>query len=86
MDRLERTSLSDDILGLPNLEDLGVKPAKVTDKMPFELLRRSAFMSHFPETPDDIPNPPPPKALSRLEEKEIRRLAKTSPFEAIGIA
>ncbi|XP_040568149.1 NADH dehydrogenase [ubiquinone] 1 alpha subcomplex subunit 9, mitochondrial [Lepeophtheirus salmonis] len=34
LDKIEKMSISDDILGLPNLEDLGVSPGTIAEKMP----------------------------------------------------
>ena len=85
IDKMERTALSDEILGLPNLEDLGIKAQSVVEKMPFEIKVHAMYQHHFPQTPDDIPNPPPPRPLSRLEEKEVLKKNHTGVLASLGI-
>jgi NADH dehydrogenase (ubiquinone) 1 alpha subcomplex subunit 9 len=83
-DKLERTSLSDDILGLPNLLDLGVKAAPVGEKMPFELIHVRAFAHYQPYDPEDILKIPDPIPLDTVEAKRIKDRARASPM--LGLA
>jgi hypothetical protein len=73
-------------LGLPSLYDLGVNPVKVAHKMPFEL--RGPLTAYAYYTPDSIfddPVVPPPKALSRLEEKRIIENSKQNLSKVLGL-
>ena len=64
LDRLERDSLSDlSEPGLPDITDLGVKPASVTEKMPWELAPLDAYAYYFYETPDEKKTVKPPKVM-----------------------
>ena len=72
LDRLERDSLSDlSEPGLPDITDLGVKPASVTEKMPWELAPLDAYAYYFYETPDEKKTVKPPKVLAMDEERAI---------------
>merc|ERR1712117_491866 len=70
LDRLERDSLIDlSEPGLPDITDLGVKPASVTEKMPWELAPLDAY--YYYETPDEKKAVKPPKVLAMDEERAI---------------
>lgn len=71
LDKLERTHVTDEPQGLPNLEDLGVSPVKVEEMMPYELELYRAFQFHryLPDAPR--PTIMPLVTLSRLDEKEL---------------
>eukprot|EP00095_Tigriopus_kingsejongensis_P005589 maker-scaffold12_size759060-snap-gene-6.21 protein:Tk05589 transcript:maker-scaffold12_size759060-snap-gene-6.21-mRNA-1 annotation:"nadh dehydrogenase 1 alpha subcomplex subunit mitochondrial precursor" len=70
IDRLERSSLTDEVLGLDNLADLGVTPASLIEKMPWECKPFRAYAHYEPELYEEIPIPIP-RPVSRYEEKEI---------------
>ena len=69
--RLFQSQLSDEPLGLPTLNDLGVTPGTVQEKMPYELEAFRAFKYHvywhFAQRPPIHPLVP----ISRLEEKQL---------------
>jgi len=46
LDKLERSMMTDEVLGLPSIEDLGVKLNKVKDEMPWVLDPFRAFRFH----------------------------------------
>ena len=76
MDRLERDSLSDlSEQGLPDITDLGVKPASVTEKMPWELAPLEAYAYYCYETPDEKKNVESPNALA-IKNSGIKNLIK----------
>jgi hypothetical protein len=66
-----QSQLTDLPTGLPTLEDLGVTPASVPEKMPWELEYYRAFKFHrywhFAQRPAIHPLVP----ITRLEEKQI---------------
>ena len=82
---LFQSNLSDEILGLPSLYDLGVTPASVVDKMPFELQVYMAYASYLPDV-GEIPPIPDPPPLSRLQQRKILEANKTTLFESLGLA
>lgn len=59
LDRLEREFVNDDISGLPNLTDLGVKLTYMEDRVPWEL---STYRKHayYEDKPGEYPDPTPP--------------------------
>ena len=85
VDKLERSSLSDDIQGYKNLYDLGVSPSKVVDKMPFELVNHQAFGYYIPDTLEEEPEVPDPIPLKRWEVKEVIKQNKTGLLESVGL-
>lgn len=66
-----QSHLTDEPIGLPTLEDLGVTPGTVQEKMPYELEAFRAYKWHvywhFAQRPPIHPLLP----ISRLEEKQI---------------
>ena len=79
-----QTQLSEEILGLPNLEDLGVKPQYVKDKMPFELLYHRAYAHYRPESVEE--EPPivdDPVPLTRAEERTMVMMNREPFYKAL---
>ena len=68
-----QTQLTDEVLGLPSLEDLGVKLNKVTDEMPWVLDPHRAFRYHTYYSLADRPVIHPLKPISGLEERAMER-------------
>lgn len=87
LDKLERTQLTDEVVGLPNLEDLGVKLNKVTVEMPWVLDPFRAFRYHVYYSLADRPVIHPLKPLSGFEERALQKeLDNTSKmFAMFGI-
>ena len=81
-----QTSLSDEILGYPNLSDLGVTPAAVTERMPNEMHINLKCGYWQPLTADEEPEPEPPTPLTRIEEKSIISGNKVGLLQQFGIA
>jgi hypothetical protein len=77
--------LTDEVLGLPNLTDLGVNPFPVTVKMPFEMQVLKAFGHFLPESVREDPYVPDPKPLTRMEEKAILAASSQSIPKLIGL-
>merc|ERR1712096_224536 len=73
LDKLERTQLTEEVLGLPTLEDLGVKPNKVQDEMPWVLDPHRAFRYHTYFSLADRPVIHPLHPISRLEERALEK-------------
>jgi len=71
IDKLERSQLTDEPVGLLTLKDLGVTPGTVQERMPYELEAFRAFKYHvywhFAQRPPIHPLVP----ISRLEEKQL---------------
>jgi len=79
VDKLERTSISDDILGLPNLRSLGVEAKPVYEKMPFDMWVSRAFAHYQPYDPNEILQVPHPIPLNTVEIQRIKDKARASP-------
>ena len=76
--------MSEEVLGLPSLEDLGVKPNYVKDKMPFELMLHQAYAHYRPETVEE--EPPivdDPVPLTRAEERNTVALNREPFYKAL---
>merc|ERR1711890_114892 len=73
LDKLERTQLTDEVLGLPSLEDLGVKLNKVKDEMPWVLDPFRAFRYHTYYSLADRPVIHPLHPLSGFEERGLQK-------------
>lgn len=73
LDKLERTQLTDEVLGLPSLEDLGVKVNKVQDEMPWVLDPHRAFRYHTYFSLSDKPVIHPLKPISGFEERALQK-------------
>lgn len=75
IDKLERTSLSDESEGFPNLRDLGIEPASIIDDLHWQLFPLRAFAHFEPMTEAQMADLPPirdaPKSLTRLQEKAL---------------
>jgi len=73
LDKLERTQLTDDVLGLPSLEDLGVKLNKVKDEMPWVLdpHRYARYHTYFNLADRPVIHPLYP--LSGFEERGLQK-------------
>jgi len=71
LDRLERDSISDTSEGYPDLSELGVKPASVTEKMPWELAPFDQYAYYFYETPEEKRPVRLPHILAMDEERAI---------------
>lgn len=84
VERLERLCLSDDILGLPNLADLGVDPAPVTEKMPFETHVKRAFGYYYPEV-EEMPAIADPVPLENFEARKAIRESKVTLTQQLGL-
>ena len=71
-------------MGLPTLDDLGVKPHYVRDKMPFELVMHKAYAHYRPESVEE--EPPivdDPVPLSRAEERNMVAMNKEPFYKAL---
>ena len=79
--------LTDNPTGLPTLEDLGVYPASVQERMPYELELFRAFRYYYYQKFDDIPIIHPLVPLTRLEEKALLENKSTanSVMKALGL-
>jgi len=71
LDKLERTQLTDEVLGLPSLEDLGVKLNTVSKEMPWVLDPFRAFRYHTYYSLADRPVIHPLKPISGYEERAL---------------
>lgn len=72
LDKLERTQLTDEVLGLPTLEDLGVKLNKVKNEMPWVLDPHRAFRYHTYFSLADKPVIHPLHPISGFEERALQ--------------
>ena len=77
--------MSDEILGYPNLEDVGVKPYKVAEKMPFEMRVSKAFGYFEPTSIHDDPVIPDPIPLNRIQERAIVAKSRVGLLESVGL-
>ena len=68
-----QTQLTDEVLGLPGLEDLGVKVNKVQDEMPWVLDPHRAFRYHTYFSLTDKPVIHPLKPISGFEERALQK-------------
>jgi len=81
LEKLERSQLSEEVLGLPSLENLGVKPHYVVDKMPFEFHQHRAYAHYRPELAGEIPPVvEDPVPLSMAEERNMVALNREEPL------
>jgi len=71
LDRLERDSISDTSEGYPDLSELGVKPASVSEKLPWELAPLDQYAYYFYETPEEKRKVRLPHILEMDEERAI---------------
>ena len=79
-----QTQLSEEVLGLPALADLGVKTHQVKDKMPFELLLHRAYAHYRPESSEDArPLVEDPVPLTRAEERNIVEMSREPFYKAL---
>lgn len=72
LDSLERLSISDNIQGLPNLEDLGVKLNTMEKRIPWEVAALDAFGYHQYESLEDGPQSVPPREISFGEQRALQ--------------
>ena len=76
-----QSQLSEEVLGLPSLENLGVKPHYVVDKMPFEFHQHRAYAHYRPELAGEIPPVvEDPVPLSMAEERNMVALNREEPL------
>jgi len=71
LDQLERSCLSDESEGYPDLKDLGVKLHTLEQRMPWELQARNYFAYYEYDTVEELPVVPPPTTLTFSEEREL---------------
>ncbi len=77
--------MSDHILGLPNLEDLGVKASTVKERMGIEIRPYRAFSHWMPQsTAEEIPEFDL-KPLDKVQIKAIKEKAEDSPLRMLGL-
>lgn len=72
LDQLERSNLSDESEGFPDLTDLGVKLHTLEQKMPWEVSNRDLYRYYEYETVEELPVVPPPTILSFAEDRELQ--------------
>jgi len=86
LEKLERSQLTDDVLGLPSLEDLGVKLNTVTQEMPWVLDPFRAFRYHKYYSLADRPVIHPLHPINGFQERAMQNeLDKNSKiFEMFG--
>jgi len=73
LDKLERTQMTDEVLGLPSIEDLGVKLNKVKDEMPWVLEPHRAFRFHKYYALADRPKVHPLYPITGFQERSLQK-------------
>jgi len=73
LDKLERSMMTDEVLGLPSIEDLGVKLNKVKDEMPWVLDPFRAFRFHTYYSLADRPKIHPLEPITGYQERSLQK-------------
>ena len=85
IERLERLQLSDEVQGLPDLRDLGVKPKRVIEKMPLEMEAHRYLAYYRPQWYDEVVVVPDPVPISRVQARSLAR-EQSSIQQLVGLA
>lgn len=73
LDKLERSMMTDEVVGLPSIEDLGVKLNKVKDEMPWVLDPFRAFRYHTYYSLADKPVIHPLHPITGFQERSLQK-------------